>query len=560
MALFVSDKWGNVEQYSESPSLRSSLDEPADWLLNIGGGSPAASGARVTWRTALGVGAFFKACRLIATDVARAPLHLWTTADGPRRHAYEHPAYKLMMRRTNHYQRAFDFIRQMQFHCELFGNAFAYNYMDDSGRTLELLPFLPGNVQVFTTPGGPIYQATMAYTNGPSKTFWLDQSEMFHLKDISYDGAVGLGTVAMARDVLGQMIATQQYNGRFFANGAIPSTVITHPGRMSEEGREALRNHWINTYSGALNAFKTAVLDEGMKLERFSTTASDSQMNEWWLSSVRDIANYKCMPSSKLGDPAQKGYASIEQLNLEYMQDCLEGALVNFERCADEVLLTTDELDSGEFGFKFCRSELLVADMVSRATATSKAMGNNAAWFTINEARAQDGLNPLPDGDRLPTQGNQPATQAETPEASDGMDGEDAGDGGDASESGDVEGDEVYSVLHATAKERLQRAATKIGNEAKKAYKRAGAGEAMREFASAMNDNMPALDTFSALGTLRKARNGAAESILARFRHEMNDAAMSVMFDSPQTFEARFTEALQVIPGKVMAYANEILS
>ena len=103
---------------------------------------------------------------------------------------------------------------------------------------------------------------------------------MIHILGLSFDGIIGKSVIEAARESIGLGLAADQFGGSFFGNGANVSAILTHPGRLSDEAYKRLMASWARRYSGLDNAHKTAILEEGMNLQKVSISPQESQFLE----------------------------------------------------------------------------------------------------------------------------------------------------------------------------------------------------------------------------------------------------------------------------------------
>ena len=85
-----------------------------------------------------------------------------------------------------------------------------------------------------------------------------------------------MSPIAIAQDVIGLALATQQHGGILFRQGGQIGGVITHPGTLSKEAADRIANSWRETHAGVQNAHKVAILEEGMTFDKIAMTNEDS--------------------------------------------------------------------------------------------------------------------------------------------------------------------------------------------------------------------------------------------------------------------------------------------
>lgn len=297
----------------------------ADLLLEGWGlmGGATASGKHVGRRLALQLGAIWRGVNLISNDVAKLPLHLYErTADDERVRVMSEPAAARIVE-PNRYMTAFTFRRFVQFNAMTAGNGYAWINRDNGGRPLELLPIDGERVDVELNGFEPRYVIVL---EGFEEAVSFEN--MIHISGIGYQLHQGASMISFGAEEIGLAAAAREHSSSFFANDATPRMVLEHPDQLSDNAKKALRAAWEKTYGGSRNAFKTAILEEGMKVHTMSATAKDSELNATRLHETRELANFIGVPPHLLGDPNRTSFASLEQENQSYLDRSLDPWLV----------------------------------------------------------------------------------------------------------------------------------------------------------------------------------------------------------------------------------------
>jgi hypothetical protein len=120
---------------------------------------------------------------------------------------------------------------------------------------------------------------------------------------------------------------------------------------------------------------------------------NDGQFLETRAFQVRDVARIYRIPPHMLGDLEKAGYASIEQLSLEFLVYCLTPWLTKWEQELTRKLLGA----TSGFFVKFDTRQLLRADHAAKQSYLSSAR----QWgiMTQNEGRSMEDLPPVEGGD-----------------------------------------------------------------------------------------------------------------------------------------------------------------
>lgn len=358
-----------------------SLSNPAEWLFQ---GNESKTGIQITETTAMQLSAVFAAVRVISETIASLPWDVKTTQNDIVRDAKDHPINKLI-HEPNGMMTDFTLREVCQAHLCLHGNAFIAIKRDASGQAVRLIPVHPDRVQV------KVYEEAKFYTIDKKETF--DDSEMIHIVGLSFDGVVGKSVIDSARESIGLGLAADQFGASFFGNGANVSAVLTHPGRMSDEAYKRLIRSWTQRNSGLDNSHKTAILEEGMKVEKMSISPQESQFIATRQFSVVDIARFFRIPLAYLGSIENSSTrANIEEQGIQFQRNTILPWVKRWESELNRKLFM-----NSEYYIRFNMEGLLRGDIKSRYEAYTK--GRQWGWISANDVRRFENLAPIEGGD-----------------------------------------------------------------------------------------------------------------------------------------------------------------
>ena len=122
---------------------------------------------------------------------------------------------------------------------------------------------------------------------------------MLHIPGLGFDGLVGYSPIAMAKNAIGMVLATEEYGATFFSNGANPGGILEHPGIVKDPDK--LRESWQTQFSKS-NANKIAVLEEGMKFTPMSIPPDQAQFLETRKFQINEIARIFRISPHMIGD------------------------------------------------------------------------------------------------------------------------------------------------------------------------------------------------------------------------------------------------------------------
>lgn len=365
------------------------LANPDQWLVDaILGGMSSAAGVTVTPLKALGVSTVFACVNRVSQSVATIPLKLYRSLPGGGRvEATEHPLFSLLHDSPNPEMTSGDFRRAVQSHLSLRNNGYALIVRNGLGQVSELWPIDYADIQLrrnVTT------QSLEYLVQGKP----VSADRILHLRSMTVNGLVGLDTVSTARDTIALAIALQDNASKFFANGSRPGSILEHPGVLGDEAAKRLRESFERLYKGSENAYKVAVLEEGLKFVSNRTDNKDSQFLESKKQQALDICQLFGLPPHKVGILDNATFSNIEHQNIEYVQDTLLSACAVWEQTLNMKLL--NEVERRTFSFGFVLDGLLRGDIKTRYEAY--AIARNWGWLSADEIRGYENMNPLPDG------------------------------------------------------------------------------------------------------------------------------------------------------------------
>lgn len=375
-------------------------DKPVDKAADAGYSflfGRTTSGKPVNERTAMQTTAVYACVRILAEAVASLPLHVYEYQDdGGKKLVYDHPLYYLLHDEPNPEMTSFVFRETLMSHLLIWGNAYAQIIRDGAGRVLGLYPLLPDKMEVQRNDKGNIYYV-YSRNSDENPTFKeygnikLKAEDVLHIPGLGFDGLIGYSPIAMAKNAVGMTLACEEYGASFFANGANPGGVLEHPGVLKDPSK--VRESWNSVYRGVNNAHKIAVLEEGMKYQQIGIPPEEAQFLETRKFQINEIARLYRIPPHMVGDLDKSSFSNIEQQSLEFVKYTLDPWVIRWEQSLQRSLLLPGE--KGKYFIKLNVDGLLRGDYQSRMNGY--AVGRQNGWFSANDIREMENMNPIPD-------------------------------------------------------------------------------------------------------------------------------------------------------------------
>ena len=375
-------------------------DKPVDKAADAGYSflfGRTTSGKPVNERTAMQTTAVYACVRILAEAVASLPLHVYEYQDdGGKKLVHDHPLYYLLHDEPNPEMTSFVFRETLMSHLLIWGNAYAQIIRDGAGRVLGLYPLLPDKMEVQRDDKGNIYYV-YSRNSDENPTFKeygnikLKAEDVLHIPGLGFDGLIGYSPIAMAKNAVGMTLACEEYGASFFANGANPGGVLEHPGVLKDPSK--VRESWNSVYRGVSNAHKIAVLEEGMKYQQIGIPPEEAQFLETRKFQINEIARLYRIPPHMVGDLDKSSFSNIEQQSLEFVKYTLDPWVIRWEQSLQRSLLLPGE--KGMYFIKLNVDGLLRGDYQSRMNGY--AVGRQNGWFSANDIREMENMNPIPD-------------------------------------------------------------------------------------------------------------------------------------------------------------------
>lgn len=311
----------------------------------------------------------------------------------------EHPILEIL-HRPNPFMTKREFITLLQIYRLLTGES-PIRIKKTNGVISELWPIDPLSLTPIIGKTGDGFEMIVKYelrdsTNGQLKIISLKPDEVIFIKNMNPRSVWrGYGVVEAAQKSIDTLHYSEQYNLNFFKNSAVPFMVLYTDQKLSDQTLERLKNSWKSSYQGVDNAFKTAILEAGLKVEKLQATSKDMDFIEQQRF-LRDklMAMFKTTKIA-LGITEDVNRANAEASEYVFSKNCIKPKMAQFVDSFNEFLLPLFD-QKGELFLDF--ADPVPKDRVAKITEYSAATDK---WMTKNEVRQEEGLPPLEGGDEI---------------------------------------------------------------------------------------------------------------------------------------------------------------
>ena len=346
----------------------------------------SSSNLSITPERALQSTVVISCCRIISESIAGLPLSLYRKREnGSREIASELHLHKVLSFAPNNWQTKFEFVEQICMNLLLWGNSYSLIESGQHGAVESLHNLHPSRMRVERIENGRL---RYTYTNPQSgRVERYTQDAIMHIRwTPEPDGMRGMVPVEISRDAIALARSLEIHASKFWANAARPGTVLTHPGNLSSEAAEKLRDNWERAHMGSEKSYKTAVLTGGLQVTELGFTNEASQFVASRTFQTEEICRIYRLPLHLVQGTSS---GSLEVQGQEFVTWTLAPWLERIQSAISRSLIYNDDL----FVAGFDTRGLLRADSGSRASYYSTC--TNLGILSINECRSMEGLPPL---------------------------------------------------------------------------------------------------------------------------------------------------------------------
>lgn len=371
------------------------LTDGGFWSDFFGGGG----GSSVSTTTALQLSVVWACVRRVSETIATLPLTLYRQEGRKPMPAVDTLLYEILKHTPNADTTAVQFWEAVVASILLRGNAYIRKrYV--GGKVAAIYLLQPDNVQVKKLNDGSLQYI---YRGPKGNVEEIGKRDMMHIAGFSLDGQIGLSAIQYGARTFSQAISANDAADGTFANGLHKTVAFKVDRILKPEQREEFREY-VKTVSGALNAGRSPVLEQGVSAETIGIDPADAQLLESRSYSVEEICRFFGVPPILIGhsDKQSSWPTSTEAQKDLFLMLALRPILKRIEESIRKHLIEPPERRF--FYARFNLEGLLRADSAGRSEYYSKLAQNGV--MTRNEIRELEDMAPMSGGDDLTVQLN----------------------------------------------------------------------------------------------------------------------------------------------------------
>ena len=323
------------------------------WLMETAGNTTKEN---VTPVTGSKLATVWGCLNILGQEVATLPFQVRQETDEGRK-IIRNNIFRLINKKPNRLENAWQFWYGMVFLGEGWGNSYAYILRDGIGNPIELIRLKPWMVTPEIVEGDLYY-----VVNGQA----IPSRDIFHYRSFVLDGPEGMSKIMYNADLMG----LKMKQNRFAENstGTKPPGFLRHEGAILKEQRKHNQESWEND----IREGRTPLLYGGFDYKQVMMSAEAAeivQMTEWTDTTTMSI--WRIQPAM-LSNHKNSNYSNAEQQLIAHAKFTLLPILTNIEQEADEKLFSERDKVSKEPHYtKFNIMGLLRGDMAAQAALIS---------------------------------------------------------------------------------------------------------------------------------------------------------------------------------------------
>lgn len=343
------------------------------------------SGKTVNVNTAMQLAAVWACVRRIAETVAMLPLGLYERQSDGGRVQVQSSLSNVLSLKPNADMTAMQFWEAVIASLLLKGNAFIEIHR--SGADIIALDFLmPHRMDIDLADNGSL---VYWYTPRKGKKRQIEKQNMMHIPAFSLDGLIGLSTISYAANVFGGAMSAEDVSANTFKNG-MTKTVAFKVDRIMTAPQRVEFREYVKTITGAMNAGKSPVLEQGVSPELIGINPIDAQLLESRNYSVEEICRWFLVDPSLIGFGGKDSNwgTGLEQKMIGFVTLTLSSWIRRIEQSISINLLTPAQRQTQYAQYNL--EALLRGDSASRAEFYGKMTQNGI--YTRDDCRVKENL------------------------------------------------------------------------------------------------------------------------------------------------------------------------
>lgn len=352
---------------------------------------PWSSGSNINEESAIRFSTVFACIQKICKTISTLPVGVYEKVGERQTKATQHPLNDILDWKGGRNATGVSVRSSLQANRLAWGDGVAETVMNNRGEIEHLEPLMSRNLK-------PKFdkQGYLVFEHWPDGKYdrTLGPKEYFHDPGpFTWNGVLGV-TPIQARGAIVGAISAETYNQSFFDHGAVPGGILEVPEgvNLSDERLDYLVERFNERFMGARNAHRVGRLREGITFKELGMPNQDAQLLELRKFNRIEICSIFDVPPPMIQELDPGKYTAIEQAMIAWVKDSLLAICK-----ATETALKRRFFADSRLYVKHNLAGLARGDMKARSEFYKA--GIEWGWFTVNDVREMEELNPVEGGD-----------------------------------------------------------------------------------------------------------------------------------------------------------------
>jgi HK97 family phage portal protein len=359
------------------------------------GDDPKIASVAITEDVAMKYGVVFACFRVLAETFASVPVFEYKKInDSDRERSNDTGLYDILHSTPNEEMSAYNFKEASMYQLCAGGNAIARRLKNGLDGIAGLYPYAWQTVRIGRNKDTGKLEYEHDKGNGDKEI--LSRADVFHVPGPSMNGVTGMSVLEYAVSSIRLGVTYERFGQNFFENGAFPSGIFKHPGRLNDEPYERLKKDLKTRYQSMTAKGEPILAEDGLDFIPFEIKLVDQQLIECKKLQLEDICRFCRVPLHLVQNLDRATNNNIEHQSLEFIMYTMLPHFKRAEECINSQLLSRKQRDAGYY-FEFNINTLLRGD--SKSMAEAFAIGRQWGWLSVNDIRRLLNMNSIPNGD-----------------------------------------------------------------------------------------------------------------------------------------------------------------
>ena len=330
----------------------------------------------------------------------RGPAHAEEKREGAARERAvavgpAHPAQRLLDAPNPYWTRG-DLWRATETYLDLWGSAYWGLERDGLGRVVEIWPLRSDRMRV--VPDAQTYIKGFVYVGqGRHLVTYLPEDIVWIRYFNPLDEYAGLSPVAPLRLSADIGLDALRAGRSALTNDSTPGLFIETSDTPTDEEVKEFYERWESRFKGVGRAHRPALLSAGMKATNLGFSPKEMEYVQSLRWSLEDVARVYGVPKAMLGDMERVTFSNFATARRVFWEDTIMPQLMFYQEALNQMLAPS--LGDPSLFVEFDTSEVEALRESESEKAARRRMYVSAGIITVNEARGELNLPPVPWGD-----------------------------------------------------------------------------------------------------------------------------------------------------------------